>query len=75
MPDLKTLYAEGEKLKDDGNFAAAAEKFQEVLAEKPDHVLAHLALAVTYAILNFIGVVAIAKFLDPSPRHRRRDLP
>jgi multicomponent Na+:H+ antiporter subunit F len=34
-----------------------------------------LDLAVTYAILNFIGVVAIAKFLDPSPRHRRRDLP
>jgi len=27
-----------------------------------------LDLAITYAILNFIGVVAIAKFLDPKPR-------
>lgn len=26
---------------------------------------AYLDLAITYAMLNFIGVVAIAKFLDP----------
>lgn len=52
MSDTKTLYAEGEKLKDQGDFAAAAEKFKEVLAQNPDHVLAHLALAVTYGNLG-----------------------
>src|SRR5690554_1407089 len=52
MSDTKTLYSEGEKLKDQGDFAGAAEKFKAVLQEKPDHVLAHLALAVTYGNLG-----------------------
>lgn len=52
MSDTKTLYSEGEKLKDQGDFAGAAQKFSAVLEENPEHVLAHLALAVTYGNLG-----------------------
>lgn len=52
MADISALYQEGEKLRDEGKYAEAVEKFQAVLAEKPDHVLSHLALAVTYGNLN-----------------------
>ena len=52
MSDTSTLYKEGEKLRDEGKYAEAVEKFKAVLAEKPDHVLSHMALAVTYGNLN-----------------------
>jgi multicomponent Na+:H+ antiporter subunit F len=36
-----------------------------MIYERPD---GYIDLALTYAILNFIGVVAVAKFLDPGER-------
>ena len=52
MSETSALYSEGEKLRDEGKFAEAVEKFQAVLAQKPDHVLSHMALAVTYGNLG-----------------------
>ncbi|GAA4435666.1 MULTISPECIES: tetratricopeptide repeat protein [Bremerella] len=52
MSDTSTLYSEGEKLRDEGKYEEAIEKFKAVLAEKPEHVLSHMALAVTYGNLN-----------------------
>jgi Flp pilus assembly protein TadD len=48
MPDVDQMYAEAERLKDQGNFPQAIEKLQELLGHDPDHVLSHLALAVLY---------------------------
>lgn len=42
------LYAEGEKLKDEGKYAEAIEKFRQVVAVNEQHALAHFALAVMY---------------------------
>lgn len=52
MADTTALYKEGEKLREEGKYADAVEKFKEILAEKPDHIYAHTALAVTYGNLN-----------------------
>ena len=46
MSDLTSLYNEADKLKDDGKYEEAIAKLQQVLAEDPDYVLAHLALGV-----------------------------
>jgi tetratricopeptide (TPR) repeat protein len=46
MSDLTSLYDEADKLKDDGKYEEAIAKLQQVLAEDPDYVLAHLALGV-----------------------------
>ena len=48
MTDVNALYAEAEQLKDDGKLDEAIEKLGELLAEQPNHVLSHLALAVIY---------------------------
>ena len=42
------LYAEGERLKDEGQYEKAIAKFNEVLAVNEQHALAHFALAVMY---------------------------
>jgi len=42
------LYAEAEKLKDEGKYEEAIVKFNEVLAVNEQHALAHFALAVMY---------------------------
>jgi len=42
------LYAEGEKLKDDGKYEEATEKFLQALKVDETFALAHLALAVMY---------------------------
>ncbi len=52
MSETSALYNEGEKLRDEGKYAEAVEKFQAVLAQKPDHVLSHMALAATYSNLG-----------------------
>lgn len=46
------LYAEGEKLKDDGKIQEAHEKFLQALEVDETFALAHLALAVTYGKLG-----------------------
>jgi len=46
------LYAEADRLKDDGNYEEAAARLQEILAENEGHVLAHLSLAVVYGRLG-----------------------
>jgi multicomponent Na+:H+ antiporter subunit F len=38
-----------------------------MIYDRPD---GYIDLALTYAVLNFIGVVAVAKFLDPGERSR-----
>lgn len=48
MSDVSSLYAESEDLKDQGKLDDAIAKLQECLAQDPDHVLSHLALAVIY---------------------------
>ena len=48
MATPKELYAEGEKLKDQGQFEAAIEKFEAALAADESYALAHFALAVVY---------------------------
>lgn len=52
MSDISALYREGEQLKDQGKYEEAVQKFQAILEQKPDHVLTHMALAVTYGNLN-----------------------
>ena len=52
MANVDELYAEGEKLKDEGQYQEAAEKFEQVLAEDESYALAHFALAVVYGKLN-----------------------
>lgn len=46
MSDVVSLYAESERLKDEGKLEEAISKLNEVLAIDADHVLSHLALAV-----------------------------
>lgn len=48
MPDIHELYAEGEKLKDDGKNEEAIEKFLEALQVDETFALPHFALAVLY---------------------------
>ena len=52
MASVHELYAEGEKLKDDGKYEEAKDKFLEVLQIDQDFALAHLALAVMYGKLG-----------------------
>ena len=52
MADLNELYAEADKLKDEGKFEEAAGKLEQILQEDEKHVLAHLALAVVYGKLG-----------------------
>lgn len=42
------LYAEGERLKDEGRYEEAIVKFNAVLAVNEQHALSHFALAVMY---------------------------
>jgi len=46
MATVEELYAQGEKLKDEGRFEEAAAKFQESLQVDESYALAHFALAV-----------------------------
>ena len=55
MPTENELYAEGEKLKDDGQFEEAAQKFEELLKQDETYALAHFALAVVYGKLDRHG--------------------
>lgn len=48
MPDMHELYAEGEKLKDDGKNEEAIEKLLEALEVDETFALPHFALAVLY---------------------------
>ena len=52
MSDVKSMYLEADKLKDDGELDAAIAKLNEVLAIDQNHVLSHLALAVLYGRVN-----------------------
>ena len=52
MASVHELYAEGERLKDDGQFEQAVEKFLEALQVDETFALAHLALAVMYGKLG-----------------------
>jgi tetratricopeptide (TPR) repeat protein len=52
MATVDELYDEGEKLKDQGNYEAAAAKFEELLQQDEAYPLAHFALAVVYGKLN-----------------------
>ena len=46
MATVEELYAQGEKLKDEGRFEEAVAKFQESLQLDESYALAHFALAV-----------------------------
>jgi len=48
MSTVNELYAEAEKLKDEGKYKESIEKLQEILAEEENHVLSHLTVAVVY---------------------------
>jgi len=48
MADINEMYAEAEKLKDEGKNQEAIAKLNEVLAQDESHVLSHLALAVLH---------------------------
>ena len=52
MATVHELYAEGEKLKDEGKYEEAKDKFLEVLEVDESFALAHLALAVMYGKLG-----------------------
>ena len=52
MATVEELYAEAEKLKDDGKYDESVAKLNEALAEDADHVLAHLTLAVVLGRLD-----------------------
>ena len=52
MATAPELYAEAEKLKDDGKYDEAIEKMQAALAEDDSYVLAHLGLAVLCGKVN-----------------------
>ena len=52
MAKTDELYAEAERLKDEGQLEEAVNKLEELLGEDPDHVLSHLALAVLYGRLK-----------------------
>ena len=46
MSDAHQLYDQADQLKVDGKLEEAVAKYEEILAEAPDYVLAHAALAV-----------------------------
>jgi len=46
MSDLNSKYDAAQKLKDEGDLQGAVAQLQEILAEDPNFVLAHTALAV-----------------------------
>jgi tetratricopeptide (TPR) repeat protein len=48
MSDIRAMYDEAEKLKDEGKLDEAIQKLQSLLTVAPDHLLSHLALAVLY---------------------------
>lgn len=52
MSDVDSLYAEAEKLKDDGQMEAAEAKLNEILAIDESFVKAHLALSVVLTRLG-----------------------
>ena len=52
MTDPNQLYNEAEKLKDEGKLQEAVDKLTALLADHPEHVLSHLALAVLYGRLG-----------------------
>jgi tetratricopeptide (TPR) repeat protein len=52
MATVDEMYAVGEKLKDEGKFQEAAEKFEEILRADEGFALAHFALAVVYGKLG-----------------------
>jgi len=52
MTDIKSLYNEGEKLRDEGKHAEAVEKFREILKADPNHILALMALGVACGKIN-----------------------
>jgi tetratricopeptide (TPR) repeat protein len=52
MAEVDELYAQGEKLKDEGQYAESAAKFEEVLHLNEQMALAHFALAVVYGKLG-----------------------
>ena len=52
MSDLHELYANAEKLKDEGQHEAAIEALNDLLDQDGSHVLSHLALAVLYGKVN-----------------------
>ncbi len=52
MTTKNELYNEADRLKDDGQFDAAIEKLNELLAIDDRYVLAHSALAVVYGKVN-----------------------
>lgn len=46
MPTLHELYDEGNALKEQGDLEGAVAKWQEILEQDPEYVLAHMALGV-----------------------------
>jgi len=48
MPDLDTMYADADRLKDEGKLTESIDKLEELLREDDSYVLAYLALAVLY---------------------------
>lgn len=52
MATVDELYAAGERLKAEGQFESAIEKFREVLQQDANYALAHFALAVVYGKLG-----------------------
>lgn len=52
MSNVDQLYAEAEKLKDAGDYATSVAKLNELLQVDPQHVLAHMTLAVVLGKLG-----------------------
>jgi tetratricopeptide (TPR) repeat protein len=52
MTDVHELYAQAEKLKDEGKNEEAIAVLSELLAKEDSHTLSHLALAVLYGKVN-----------------------
>ncbi len=52
MTSTNQLYDEADRLKDDGQYEAAIEKLQSLLAIDDGYVLAHSALAVVFGKVN-----------------------
>ena len=52
MVDVHEMYANAEKMKDDGQYEEAISKLEEILKVEEMHVLSHLALAVLYGKLD-----------------------
>lgn len=50
MSDLVAMYAEAEKLKDNGNSVEAIEVLRKILEIDPQHVLSHMTLARLYTL-------------------------